>query len=64
MTLKPESDWDDNDRRIVQLNAKDINALYYTLSVNGFNRIYFYTLAKKIWDRLEVTHEGTNQIKK
>ena len=29
VTLKLESDWDDNDRRMTQLNAKAINALYY-----------------------------------
>ena len=63
VTVKPENDWDDNDRRMVQFNAKAINALYGMLSVNEFNRISSYTLAKEIWDRLEVTHEGINQVK-
>ena len=61
--LKPESDWDENDRRMAQLNAKAINALYCALSVSEFNRISSYTSAKEIWDRLEVTHKGTNQVK-
>ena len=48
---------------MAQLNAKAINALKCTLSVSEFNRISSSTLAKEIWDRLEVTHEGTNQVK-
>ena len=60
VTLKPENEWDDNDRRMAQLNAKVINALYCALSVNEFNRVSSSFLAKEICDRLEVTHEETN----
>ena len=63
ITLKPESDWDENDRRMTQLNVKAIDALYCVLSVSEFNRISSCTLAKENWDRLEVTHEGINQLK-
>ena len=63
VTLKSKNDWYENDRRMAQLNAKAINALYCALSVSEFNRISSCTSAKKIWDRLEVTHEGTNQVK-
>ena len=48
---------------MAQLNAKVVNVLYYALSVNEFNRISSCATAKKIWDRLEVTHESTNQVK-
>ena len=48
---------------MAQLNAKAINVLYYTLDVNEFNRICTCTSAKEIWDRLEVTHEGIDQVK-
>ena len=48
VTLKPECEWDDNDRRMAQLNAKAINILYYALSVNKFNRVSFYSTAKEI----------------
>ena len=37
--------------------------LYCTLNASEFNRISTCTSAKKIWDRLKVTHEGTNQVK-
>ena len=40
-----------------------MNVLYCALDANEFNQIFTCNLAKKIWDRLEVTHEGTNQVK-
>ena len=36
VTLKPEIDWDEHDKRIAQLNTKAINVLYYALDVNKF----------------------------
>ena len=63
VTLKSGLDQDENDKKMTQLNAKAINVLYYALDVNEFNRISIYNSAKKIWNRLEVTHEGTSQVK-
>ena len=63
ITLKLELDWDDNDKWIAQLNAKAINVLYCALDVNGFNRISICFTVKEILDRLDVTHEDTNQVK-
>ena len=42
---------------------KAMNLLYCALDANEFNRIFTCSLVKEIWDRLEVTHEGTNQVK-
>ena len=61
--LKPKIDQDDHDRKMAQLNAKAINVLYYALDVNEFNRISTCNSTKKIQDRLEITHKGTNQVK-
>ena len=61
--LKPEREWNHQDKKLAQLNAKAMNMLYYTLDANEFNRIYVCTSAKEIWDTLEVTHEETNQVK-
>ena len=49
---------------MAQLNAKAVNVLYYALNVNKFNRVSSCSSAKEIWDRLEVTHEGINHVKK
>ena len=61
---KIEKDWDDNDKKMAQLNIKAMNVLYCSLDANEFNQIFTYISVKKIWDRLEVTYEGTNQVKK
>ena len=34
VTLKSKLDWDNNDKRMAQLNAKAINVLYYALDMN------------------------------
>ena len=62
-TPKQEKDWDDSDKKLVQLNAKAMNVLYCALDANEFNWISTCSSVKKIWDRLEVIHEGTNQVK-
>ena len=63
MIFKSEANKDDHDKRMTQLNAKAVNIFYCILDVNEFNRISICTSAKKIWDRLEVTHEETNEVK-
>ena len=60
---KPEEDWDDNDMRMRELNAKTMNVLYYALDSTEFNRIFTCNTAKEIWDKLEITHEKTSQVK-
>ena len=62
-STKPEKEWDEVDKKLAQLNAKAMNVLYCALDANEFNRISTCASAKEIWDRLEVTHEGTNQVK-
>ena len=62
-SIKPKKKWNEIDKKMAQLNARAMNVLYYALDANEFNRISTCMLAKKIWDRLEVTHEGTNQVK-
>lgn len=60
---KPRNEWDEHDKRLMSMNAKAINAFYCALDKNEFNRISTCTSAHEIWKMLEVTHEGTNQVK-
>ena len=60
---KPEEDWDDNDMRVGELNGKAMNVLYCALDSIEFNQIFTCSIAKKIWNKLKVTHEGTLQVK-
>ena len=46
------------------MNAKVMNILYCALKINKFNYISTCINAHDIWHLLEITHEGTNQVKK
>ncbi|GAV65850.1 LOW QUALITY PROTEIN: UBN2 domain-containing protein, partial [Cephalotus follicularis] len=59
---KPENEYNDNDFRMLQLNSKAKHVLFCTVGPNEFNRISSCDSAKEMWD-LEVTYEGTNQVK-
>ncbi|GAV77201.1 UBN2 domain-containing protein, partial [Cephalotus follicularis] len=60
---KPRNLYDDNDRKRVQINAKSKHIIICAINSNDFNRISSCVSAKEMWDRLEVTYEGTNQVK-
>jgi len=60
---KLEEDRDENDIKQSEINAKAMNLLYCILDPSELNRISTCTSAKEIWDTLEVTHEGTDQVK-
>ena len=47
----------------VQVNYKAINTLHCALNPTEFNRISTCKIAKEIWDKFKVTHEGTSQVK-
>lgn len=60
---KKEEEWSTLDISNMEQNAKAMNILYCALDSNEFNRVSACETAKEIWDKLEVTHEGTNQVK-
>ncbi|XP_028070162.1 uncharacterized protein LOC114272640 [Camellia sinensis] len=60
---KLESEWTSADYKYIQSNAKAVNMLYCALDATELNRICTCTMAKEIWDKLIVTHEGTTQVK-
>ncbi|GAV78871.1 UBN2 domain-containing protein, partial [Cephalotus follicularis] len=60
---KPENEYNDNDFRILQLNSKAKHVLFCVVGPSEFNRISSCDSAKEMWDLLEVTYEGTNQVK-
>ena len=64
LETKQRSEWTNGEIKKIQINFKSINTLHCTLNPMEFNRISTYKIAKKIWDKLRVTHEGTTQVKK
>ena len=49
---KPEEEWEDQEMKMGELNAKAMNLLYCALDANEFNQISTCTSAKEIWDKL------------
>ena len=64
VTLKPLSDYDKSDFEKMEVNAMAIKLLHCGLGPHEHNRIMGCKSAKQIWDLLEVTHEGTNEVKR
>ena len=56
-------EYTDLDKRLLSIDAKTMNTLYCALNRSEFNRISSCKNARDIWHALEVTHEGTNQVK-
>ncbi|GAV76187.1 LOW QUALITY PROTEIN: DUF4219 domain-containing protein/UBN2 domain-containing protein, partial [Cephalotus follicularis] len=61
-SLNPRILYTDVDRKKVQLNPKAKRVIICALNSNEFN-VSSCATAKEMWDRLEVTYEGTNQVK-
>lgn len=60
---KPEDKWDELDFNKLEKSAKAKKLLIWGLSVKECNRVSACKSAKEIWDKLQVTYEGTNQVK-
>ncbi|KAL4284161.1 hypothetical protein GQ457_16G016240 [Hibiscus cannabinus] len=52
-----------DERRRVQMNAKAIHILFCALGPDEYAKMSSCSSAKEIWDKLEVTHEGTSEVK-
>jgi hypothetical protein len=61
--VKLESEWNETDVKLIELNCKAMSTLYCALDSIEYNRVSGCDSAKEIWDKLEVTYEGTNQVK-
>ena len=61
---KEFSQWtpDENKRAHYDVRAKNI--ISFALPLDGFYRVSICESAKEMWDVLEVTHEGTDEVKR
>ncbi|XP_016164935.1 uncharacterized protein LOC107607500 [Arachis ipaensis] len=64
VTLKTEAEWNEKDKKKIELNAKAVNLLNCAISFEEFRRVSTCKIAKKIWDKLQVTHKGTTLVKR
>ena len=52
---KEESEWDENDLKLIEINCKAMSNLFCAFDPNEFNRVSACDSAKENWDKLEVT---------
>ncbi|KAK8585731.1 hypothetical protein V6N13_050703 [Hibiscus sabdariffa] len=69
---KREGDWlipktkveiTDEDRRRMQINDKAMHMMFCALGPDEYAKMSSCTSAKEIWEKLETTYEGTNDVK-
>jgi len=61
---KPWSQWTEHESKKAQYDCITKNINTYALNSYGFFRVSQCASAKEIWYTLEVTHEGTNDVKR
>ncbi|VFQ61954.1 unnamed protein product [Cuscuta campestris] len=60
---KSEDEFDAEDIKKIENYAKAINMLYCAVNPDDYRKISCCTTAKEMWDKLEVTYEGTDQVR-
>ena len=58
-----KSTWDKAALAAVNANSKVLNAIFYGVSSDEFDRISYVTISKEVWQILETTYEGTKKVK-
>jgi len=61
---KPSSEWTEAESKKVKFDWIAKNIITSTLSCDEFFRVSQCSFAKEMWDILEVTHEGTTDVKR
>ena len=64
MVEKTSAQWTDIEKQRAQYGLKAKNMIISALSIDEFCRISNCKTAKEMWEALEVTHEGTNEVKR
>ncbi|XP_016168788.1 uncharacterized protein LOC107611366 [Arachis ipaensis] len=60
---KEDREWTEEEKKKVESNAKAMNMVYCAISFEEYKKISRCKSTKEIWQKLQVTHEGTNQIR-
>ncbi|GMJ12467.1 hypothetical protein HRI_004915900 [Hibiscus trionum] len=57
-----KADWSAEDRKKMELNCKALHILFCAFGPNIYENISSCESAKEVWDKLEVTYEGTDKV--
>ncbi|KAL4271666.1 hypothetical protein GQ457_13G015230 [Hibiscus cannabinus] len=55
--------WNQEESKNLSTNSKAMHLIFCALGPNEYERVSSCSNAKEIWDKLEVTHEGINEVK-
>ena len=60
---KNEFEFNENDEKLMSLNSRALNMLFCALDTTEFNRVSSCETAHEAWMVLQMTHEGTSQVR-
>ncbi|XP_050238279.1 uncharacterized protein LOC126687766 [Mercurialis annua] len=60
---KDETEFNKADWRVVKTNAKAITMIHCALDISEYNRDRNCVTVKQVWEKLQVTYEGTDQVR-
>ncbi|XP_012847829.1 PREDICTED: uncharacterized protein LOC105967762 [Erythranthe guttata] len=61
--FKPEADWNDGEILLANYNSRALNAIFSGVDDNQFKLIASCESAKRAWEILQVTYEGTSTVR-
>lgn len=61
---KAQNDWTEEEDQKIEVNYKAINNLLCAVNANEFKKLSRYHKFKEMWEKLQITHEGTNEVRK
>ncbi|PKU63218.1 hypothetical protein MA16_Dca011190 [Dendrobium catenatum] len=60
---KPFDEWTALEKELDELNSRACNTLHCALLLDDYMKISMLNSAKEIWDKLNITYEGTNEVR-
>ncbi len=60
---KPQEEYGDEDNKLMTFNDRAFNLLLCALNQTEHSRVMGLKTAQDVWKKLEITHEGTSQVK-
>ena len=61
---KPREQWDEEEKKLVQYNLNAKNIITSALGMDQYFRVSNCKSAKDMWNNLQVTHDGTTNVKR
>ncbi|GMI70998.1 hypothetical protein HRI_000769100 [Hibiscus trionum] len=60
---RSKAEWSADDRKKMELNCKALHILFCAFGPSIYEKMSSCESAMEVWDKLEVTYEGTNEVK-